>query len=118
MKASDAVSEMEPAMVSFSRNASARCKSALVEPQRGVFDAGRGREAIDHGLGVGPARHQAWVDEGGDLDVAQAATGQRLDQRDLVGGRDRAGLDLEALARPLFADVDAVRQVHALRLPG
>ena len=48
-----------------------------------------GFEAFDHG--IGPARHQARIDEGADLDVAQPCLCQRLDQADFVGGADRPG---------------------------
>ena len=82
-----------------------------VEPQGRVVDAGLGLEAFHHGLGIGPARHQARIDERANLDVAKAGLGQGLDQPDLVGGSDRSGLDLEALARAFLMDVHAGRQV-------
>ena len=38
----------------------------------------------------------------------QPGLGQRLDQADLVGGGDRPGLDLEALARAFLVDFDVL----------
>ena len=43
--------------------------------------------------------------------MGEAGLGQRLDQADLVGGRDRPRLDLEALARAFLVDGDVFRQI-------
>ena len=86
-------------------------QAILVEPERGIVDAGLRPEAAGDRLGIRPARDEPRIDEAADLDVVEPGLGQRLDQRDLVGGGDRAGLDLEALARAFLEDVDAVRQV-------
>src|SRR5439155_12341681 len=66
---------------------------------------------------VGPARHQARVDEGAHLDVLEAGLRQRLDQPDLVGRADRPGLDLETLARTFLVDINMCRQVGHFCFP-
>jgi hypothetical protein len=52
------------------------------------------------------------MDEGAHLDVAQAGPAGRLDQSDLVGGRNGARLDLEAFARAFFMDLDECGQIR------
>ena len=85
-----------------------------VEPECGEGDARRRRNGGDHILRIRPARHQLGRDEGADLDLLQPSGGQRFDQCDLALGRDRAGFDLEALARAFLADLDGCGQVgHA-----
>jgi len=47
--------------------------------------------------------------------MVQPGFGERLDQLDLVGGADRAGLDLEPLARAFLVDLHMFRQIgHGL----
>src|SRR5438270_9364062 len=55
-------------------------------------------------------------DQRGGLDVVQSGLGKRLDQPDFIGGTDRAGFDLKALARAFLVDVDMFREVGH-RLP-
>lgn len=79
-----------------------------VEPQPGIVDALLWREAGNDVLGIGPARDDLRVDEGGGLDVVQPGLGKRLDQLDLVGGTDRARFDLKTLARAFLVNVDVL----------
>ena len=117
LNASEALSEMEPASVSLSLKASARRSPSVVEPDRRIGNARTTGHSSDHGFGVRPAGHMFQADEGRGLDVAEAALRQRVDQRDLVGRRDRALLDLKPLARPLLADNHLLRQIHRPSLP-
>ena len=75
------------------------------------MDARLGGEAFHHRFRIGPTGNQTRVHEGAGLDVVQAGLGQRLDQLDLVGGADRAGLDLEAFAWAFFVDIDVLGQI-------
>ena len=43
--------------------------------------------------------------------MVEAGLRQRVDQRDLARGRDRAFLDLKTFARPFFGDVNGRRQI-------
>jgi len=43
--------------------------------------------------------------------MSKAGLSQGLDDLDLVLGRNRAGLDLEALARTFLVDLDMLRQI-------
>ena len=86
-------------------------KALFVEPQRRVGDARLRRDAAHHVVGVGHARHVLRIDEGHDLDAVEAGLRQRIDQRDLARGRDRAFLDLKAFARAFLGDVHGRRQV-------
>src|SRR4029078_7614996 len=88
-------------------------QSALVEPQRGIFDAFTRGKPFKYCFSIGPTRNMLGIDERADLNPAKPARGERVGQRYLVGGCDRPRFDLKALARPLLADDDAVRQVHA-----
>ena len=45
------------------------------------------------------------------LDMVQTGLGERLDQIDLVRRADRAGFDLEAVARAFLVDVHMCRQI-------
>src|SRR5262249_61624502 len=83
------------------------------------LDAGFGREARKHRLGVGPTGHQAGVDERAGLDVLEAGLGQRFDEPDLVSRTDGPRFDLEAFARPFLVDLCVRWQVghgHSSRL--
>jgi len=90
---------------------------ARVEPQRGVVDAFLRGEPGDDVFGVGPTRDDARADEGGGLDMVQSGFGERLDQLDLVGGADRAGLDLEPFPRAFLMDVHMCRQIGHDHVP-
>jgi hypothetical protein len=76
-----------------------------------------GSERGDDVFGVGPARYQTLVDKRGDLDVPQSGLGESFDQLDFIRGGDRAGFDLEPLARAFLVDLHMCRQVgHELAL--
>ena len=64
-----------------------------------------------HVFGVRHARHRLGIDERNDLDVVEAGPRQRIDQRNLACGRDRAFFDLKSLARAFFVDMHGRRQV-------
>ena len=59
-----------------------------------------------HLAAVGQLRDPLRVHEAGDLDRLQPRLGQRVDQTDLVLGRDHAGLVLQPVARPDLVDRD------------
>jgi hypothetical protein len=107
VNASDAVSAIEPEIVSFLRKMRARFSPLALNQSAG--------ETRDDVLGVRPTRHDARADERGGLDMVQPGLGERLDQFDLVRGADRAGLDLEALAWAFLMNVHMCRQIaHGL----
>ena len=82
----------------------------LVEHEAGQARAGRDaprlREVAEQVVGVRHLRHLLLVHERADLDDVDAGGDQRLDPRDLLLGRDRRLLDLEAVARPHVVDDD------------
>ena len=109
MNAPDAVSEIEPVIVSLLRKMS-------VEPQCSVVDAFLRGEPGDDVFGGRPTRHDARADERGRPDMMQPVLDERLDQLDLVRRADGAGLDLEAFARAFLVDVHMGRQIgHSVR---
>ena len=66
-------------------------------------------------VGVRHAGDVLRADEGCDLDTLQPGFRQRIDQRDLAFGGDRAFLDLETLARAFLGDHHAARNIgHGL----
>src|ERR1700722_6938965 len=75
------------------------------------MDARLGFEFGNHLVRVVPAGDDAWIDERAGLNVMQPGFGEPLDHANLVGRTDRAGLDLEALARPFFVDLNSLREV-------
>ncbi len=113
LNASEALSEMDAGESKLVLEGQRAPKSVRIEPDRRVRNARTAGDAPDHGFGIGPAGHMFQAHEGRGLDVAEAALRQRVDERDLVPGRDRALLDLKALARALLADNHLLRQVHA-----
>ena len=102
---------MVPVLVSRSENLERALEAFLVEPQRGVGDAGLRRETAHHVFGVGHARHVLRIDEGDDLDAVEPGLRQRIDQFDFARGRDRAFFDLKTLARAFLGDVHGRRQI-------
>ena len=76
-----------------------------------------GSEAGDNVLGIQPAWDDLRADKRGSLDVMQPGLGERLDQLDLVGRADRAGLDLEALTRAFLVNIDMFWKVGHGCLP-
>jgi hypothetical protein len=76
----------------------------VVEPQRGVFDAGPDPDVPGYFIRVRHARHLLAAHERRDLDAAQAGVRQRIDQFDFPRGRYGAFLDLEALARAFLGN--------------
>ena len=117
-KVGDAVSENEPSMSSRRSGRQRALQPFHVEPERGVVDARLALVALHHLVGIGHARHALRIDERNDLDVVQAGLRQRVDQLDLALGRDRAFLELEALARAFLVDLHEFREVGHAGAPG
>ena len=81
-------------------------ETALVGDEHAARDAVGHVDRGEHLLGVGELRDDVRAHEARDLDAAHAGAREPVDERDLVGGRDRLGLALEAVARADLADVD------------
>jgi hypothetical protein len=87
--------------------------AALVQRERRVDDAVvRGQSRRD-GLGVGELRDALRMDERRHLDASCARGDGALDQRDLLGRRERLRLVLQAVARRDLDDLDAAHRRRA-----
>ena len=72
-------------------------------------------DARQHLRGVGELRDHVGAHEARHLQAPQAGARERVDQLDLVVGRDRLGLVLKAVARADLADADGLgRLAHRL----
>jgi len=88
-----------------------------VEPHAAIGDAFALADALGDLRHVGHLRHHLRVHEGGAVDLGHAGLGQRLDQADLLRGRDARGFRLEPLAGALLDDVHLARKLaHAALL--
>ena len=84
-----------------------------VRRQRAIDDARRARDPGQHRRAVGHLRHPLRADEARDLDMAEAAAGQEVDERDLLRRRDRPRLVLQPVARADLVDRHAITHPRA-----